>query len=114
MAVNNPVLDPAIGTNVTPATAPSKIELIMSSVVGLLTIAAGLWFVVQFILGAIHWIGAGGDKANLQTARSQITQALTGLAIVAVSYVIILAAGYIFGLQIADIAAGLSVLRITR
>ena len=41
-------------------------------------------FVFILILGGINWITSAGDKGKVEGARSKITQALTGLAVLAV------------------------------
>jgi hypothetical protein len=51
-------------------------------------LAAGIFFLVQVILGGISWIGAGGDPKALDSARSRITNAVIGLVIVVASVAI--------------------------
>ncbi|OGC97660.1 hypothetical protein A2634_02985 [Candidatus Amesbacteria bacterium RIFCSPHIGHO2_01_FULL_48_32] len=115
MAITNPAINGAIGDvgsfGSTTTDSFAKFEAIMSTVVGLLTIGAGLWFVVQLLLGAIHWISAGGDKQAVSNARGQITHAIVGLAIVAGSYVLVIMVGYIFGVELVNVAATLRSLR---
>lgn len=63
----------------------------ISSVIGLMTIIAIIWFVFTFITGAIGMIGAGGDKAAVESAKKRITTGLIGL-------VVVIAAIFIFDL----------------
>ncbi len=48
--------------------------------------AAGLFFLIQVIIGGISWINAGGDPKSLDSARSRITNAVIGLVIVAAAF----------------------------
>ncbi len=49
---------------------------------GVLTIGA-LAVLMYLILGGFNWVTAGGDKSKVETAKSMITQAIIGLAILA-------------------------------
>ncbi len=75
------------------------ITKIISSVVGLMTIAAGIWFLIQFLIGGFSWISAGGDKAKLQTARDKLTNAFIGLIVVVAAWAILALAGTFFGVD---------------
>lgn len=59
-----------------------------------------LYFVFQFITGAIAWIGSGGDKQSLETAKSKITNALVGLVILFATFAIIRFLEEFFGVGI--------------
>ena len=80
---------------------------IISMILGFLTIVAGLWFMIQFILGAVTWISAGGDKGKTTQAKDKITQAVVGLAIVVGAYAIAGLIGTILGLDFLNIGAAL-------
>ncbi len=49
--------------------------------ISLLFIVGSLAFFFMFLIGAIRWITSGGDKAQIEGARSQITQAVIGLVL---------------------------------
>jgi hypothetical protein len=72
----------------------------VSSVIGVMTIAAGIWFIFNFIVGGIQWVSAGGDKNNLQNAQQKIQSALVGLIIVVVGWTMLALAGKFFGFDI--------------
>ena len=55
-----------------------------------ISIVGGLAFILYFLLGGLSWLTAGGDKAKVESAQKQITNAVIGLAIILVSYAIIL------------------------
>lgn len=62
---------------------------IISSIIGLLTIIAAIYFMFILITGAIAIIGSSGDKASFERARRQITTGIIGL-IVAISAMFIM------------------------
>lgn len=78
----------------------TNITNIISSVIGVMTIAAGIWFLFNFIVGGIGWVSAGGDKNKLQEAQQKITNALVGLIIVVAGWTMLALAGKFFGFDI--------------
>lgn len=83
---------------------------IVSNIIGFLTIIAGLWFLTNFILGAVTWISAGGDKGKQQQAKDKLTNAVIGLAIVVGAYAISGLLGSILGLDFLNIGKALNVI----
>lgn len=73
---------------------------IISSIIGVMTITAGVWFIFQFLVGGFNWITSGGDKAKLQQARDRLTNAFIGLIIVIGGWAILALAGQFFGYKI--------------
>ena len=73
---------------------------IISSVIGLITIIAGIWFVFLLITGAIGIMSAGGDKAALEEARKRITSGLIGLIVVVAGIFLVDLIGGFLGLDI--------------
>lgn len=73
---------------------------IISGAIGAAFILAGVLVFAYLVWGGIQWITAGGDKANVEAARTRISNALVGLAIVAASYAIVLIIQYVFGYTI--------------
>lgn len=63
-------------------------------------IVAGLAFFFMLILGGVKWIISGGDKANTEAARNQVTAAIIGLVIIFSAYIIINFIGGIFGVDV--------------
>jgi len=63
-------------------------------------IVAGVVFLFMLIVGGIRWIMSGGDKAQTETARNQITAALIGLVVVFAAYAIATLIANIFGVDI--------------
>lgn len=78
----------------------STIELIISNVLTILTIVAGISFALYFLLGGLSWITAGGDKQKVETAKSMMTNGAIGLIIVVVSYSIVWIVSQALGVDI--------------
>lgn len=90
--------DPAVSTSVGGYT--SAMEKIISNVLVVLTVVAGLSFVIYFLLGGLNWITSGGDKGKVETAKSMMTNGAIGLIIVVLSYSIVWIVGKVLGLNI--------------
>lgn len=76
---------------------------IMSKIIGILTIVAALWFIIQFILGAFKWMTASGDAKEIESARMQIIHAIIGFVIVLSALIVLSVVGYIFGINFLDL-----------
>jgi hypothetical protein len=89
------------GSSVVNASASiSKFTNIISTIIGIMTVSAGLWFIFQLFGGAIQWLSSGGEKQGLQNAQKRIGNAVAGLLVVILSYAFISLIGRIFGLDI--------------
>ncbi len=84
----------------TPAGAVAPLGKFLSTLIGFLTTLAGLMFLIYFILAALSWITAGGEKGKIETARGQMTNAAIGLVVVIAAYAIIGIVGGVLGLDI--------------
>ena len=73
---------------------------VISNIIGVLTIVAGLFFLFQFIIAGFGWITSGGDKTALSAAQQKITSSLIGLIIVVAAIAIIDIVGSFLGLKI--------------
>lgn len=71
----------------------------VSSLIGLMTIAAGIWFIFQFLIGGFYWITSAGDKAKLETAHHRINDAFVGLIIVVSGWAILALAAQFFNVD---------------
>lgn len=77
----------------------TSITNIVSSIIGVMTVAAGIWFLIHFMIGGFNWISAGGDKAKLQASRDKLTNAFIGLLVVVASWSILALASTFFGVD---------------
>ena len=73
---------------------------IISALVLIVLIIAALVFFFMLVIGGIKYITSGGDKAQTEAARGQITAALIGLVIVFAAWAIIQLVDTLFGVNI--------------
>ena len=83
-----------------PLAAVNDFILILSNIIGVMTIAAGIWFIFQFIIGGFGWLTAGGDKTAVENAQKRITNALIGLVIVIAAIFLIDLIGNLLGFKV--------------
>lgn len=86
--------------DLTGSTTP--VEKLISNVLVVLTVVAGLSFVIWFLLGGINWITAGGDKGKVDKAKGMMTNGAIGLIIIAVSYAVVWIVGTALGINILE------------
>lgn len=75
----------------------TDIGKLISNVIAVAFLLAGVMTFAFLIWGGIDWLTSGGDKTKTEAARNRITAALVGLAIVAASYAIMKLISYFFG-----------------
>lgn len=90
----DPKTDPQV------AKVANKFNTVISGIISLLTVLAGLWFLFRFIVGGINWIGSGGDKSKIEQAQDTINNALIGLFIVVGAWIIVGIVGSLLGFEI--------------
>lgn len=73
---------------------------VISALIRLVLIIAAVVFFFILVIGGIRWIMSGGDKANTEAARSQITAALVGLVIVFSAWAILELIRIFFGIDL--------------
>jgi len=76
---------------------------IVSGLVRLILVVAALIFFFILVIGGIRWIASGGDKAQTENARNQITAALVGLVIVFAAWAIVKLIQTFFGINILEL-----------
>lgn len=59
--------------------APDVFNLFLSSVIGLMTIVAAIWFLFVFFGGAYTILNGGGNKGAFEEGRKKITMGALGL-----------------------------------
>ena len=82
------------------AVAVANLEGFISAMIGLLTILAGVFFIVYFLMAAFKWLTAGGDSGKVSKARDQILQGVIGLVVVVAAYAVIGLIGTVLGLDL--------------
>lgn len=71
-------------------------SIISALIRGAMVVAAVIFF-FMLVIGGIKWIASGGDKAQTESARNQITAALVGLVIVFAAWAIVQLIATFFG-----------------
>jgi len=89
----------------------SRFALLISSVITVFTIFAGLAFLLWFIVGALSWTTSGGNPEQLTKAKNQMSTAVAGLFLIVISYSIISILGKITGLNILNVETIINKLR---
>jgi hypothetical protein len=79
---------------------PRAFTQIISNIIGVITIIAGIWFVFMFIIAGFSFLTAGGDSKKMGEATAKLTSALIGLIVVVSAYAIISLIGALLGFDI--------------
>lgn len=82
--------------------ATGAVEKLISNVLVVLTVVAGISFTLYFLLGGLNWITAGGDKGKIDKAKDMMTGGATGIIVITVSYSIVWIVGKALGLNILE------------
>lgn len=80
----------------------TAVEKLISNTLVVLTVVAGITFVLYFLLGGLNWITAGGDKGKVDKAKGMMTGGAIGLIIIVLSYSIVWIVGKALGLNILE------------
>jgi|GEM_PF-1903502 len=92
--------------------AAGLLAQVISAAVGLITIVAGIWFMLQFLLGGFSWITSSGDKNKVQEAQHKITNSIIGLTIVVAAYAVANLISKILGIPyLLDIGSSIPLLK---
>jgi hypothetical protein len=76
----------------------TDIGSLVSGFLAAVLIFSSLAFIIYFVWGALSWLTAGGDKAQVEAARQRISNALIGLTLVAAAWAVYLLVIYVLGL----------------
>lgn len=77
----------------------SGIFLLISNVLKLASVIAGLFFLVQIIMAGFAYMSANGDPKKTEAAWTKIWQSLVGIIIVASAFVITSVVGSFVGID---------------
>ena len=77
-----------------------NLENFISAIIGVITVFAALYFIINFLMGAIGWISAGGDSGKISSARDRMVHGVIGLVVVVAAYGLIGLIGTIVGIDI--------------
>lgn len=76
------------------------IPTLIGGFIRLVVVIAAIVFFFILVIGGIRWIASGGDKAQTEAARNQITAALVGLVIVFAAWAIMALIRVFFGVDV--------------
>jgi len=76
---------------------------VVSTLISLALIVAGVAFFFMLVIGGIKWIVSGGDKGQTESARNQITAALVGLVITFSAWAIMALIKQLFGVDLLNL-----------
>jgi len=71
----------------------------ISTVIGVMTLIAAIWFIFKLITGAIGILSSGGDKQALESAQKNITTGIVGLVVVILALFIVDLIGRLMGIE---------------
>jgi hypothetical protein len=78
----------------------TDIGVLISRIISVTFIVAGILTFAFLVFGGIEWLTSGGDKSKTESARNRITAAVVGLAIVAASWALMQLISYFFGVDV--------------
>lgn len=79
--------------------ANNTISAIVTNAIAIIFTIAAVAFVFMIIWGAFEWIISAGDKEKVAKARNRLTNAIIGIVLLALAFVIINTIGQIIGLN---------------
>lgn len=79
--------------------AGGDLSNLIANIINLFFVIGGIGFTIMIIWGAVSWILSGGDKEKIAAARRRITQAIIGLILLSLTFVITLVVGQITGIE---------------
>ncbi|QQS39080.1 hypothetical protein IPM62_00465 [Candidatus Woesebacteria bacterium] len=82
---------------------PKRLEMVISVVIGTLTVIAFILFVIKILTGGIAIVTAGGDKGKVAAGRDDITYGVIGLVIVVSAIFIAGIVGAVIGVDVLEI-----------
>jgi hypothetical protein len=68
--------------------APTNIQALVNNVIRIFFVVGGVMVVIMLLWGAVEWIMSGGNKEKVAAARGKIINALIGLVILALAFLI--------------------------
>ena len=80
--------------------AATPLGTIVSNTITIVFTIAALAVLAFMVLGAFNWITSGGDKEKVDKARKTITNALIGLALLGLAFLILRVVGQIIGFDV--------------
>ncbi len=95
----------AIQNNALPAAIASKspgegLAFYIAQLWKTIVIVGSLAFLLYLVWGGIQWLMSGGDKTKVEEAKAKISNAIMGLAVLVISYAVVLFIEAVFKINI--------------
>ena len=71
--------------NTNPDQGGKMLAKVLSNVIGVLTLVAALWFLIQIVIAGYNFITSQGDSQKIQQTQQRIINSIIGLALVVFS-----------------------------
>ena len=88
---------PGIDPGATGAEATLKLDTLVSTVIGILSVVAFIYFSIQVIFAGYAFLSAEGDKNKLEQARNRLTNGILGLFITMIALSLASLIAWLFG-----------------
>lgn len=95
MPIYNPVIDPTLGGS--GADGGTAIANLMARLFQAIVMLGGLAVILFLAWGGFAWLTAGGDKAKVEQAKSRITNAIIGMAVIMATIAVAVFLEFAFG-----------------
>lgn len=100
--INNPIL----GDELQSLSGIEFIAFLLNVFISLGFAVAAIYFIFNFIKGAIAWISSGADPSMLANAKLSLARSISGLLLVLFSFAVVNFVGCLFGINFLSIRVG--------
>ncbi len=98
-------LGPLVGPGIVPEeNVGQQIASIISTIIGIFTVLAIIWFIIEFVIAGYLMVSSAGDQEKTAEAKKRLTQSLFGLIIVISAIFFISLVSFIAGIDFLNIA----------
>lgn len=100
--INNPALPTDLGS----LTGSEFFGRLIPALISFGLVIGAIFFIFYLIYGGIQWISSGGDKVQMESARSKITNALIGIIVLFAFFAILNLVECFFGIGLRQFEVG--------
>lgn len=93
------VTGPGIKLGTDKDAVPKVFENFISQFIGILTLVAIIYFIIQIIFAGYAFMGSNGDPKKIEQSKAHLTQNILGLFIILIAIIITNLIGKLFGLE---------------
>lgn len=106
-AVDSPkITNPVLNTSIQGLSGVDFFNKLLPNLLSLALIIGVIIFTFIIVVGGIQWIGSGGDKQALESARGKILNAIVGLVIILAIIALLRVIGNFFGISLLTLDIG--------